>query len=126
LTPEVPLFGNSVIGARYGTIDIHGQKRTPTWIDLETTAPAGSSSIALNGPVDWKVGEQIVLASTSYELDEAEVRMIDAVGGTAAKPVLTLDAPLAYAHYAGIESCVDPSNVELRGEVGLLTRNIVI
>jgi hypothetical protein len=34
LTPEVPLFGNEVIGVRYGTLNIHGQHRLPPWVDL--------------------------------------------------------------------------------------------
>lgn len=36
--PEVPLYGNKVIGVRYGTLDLHGQPRFPPWADLEHTA----------------------------------------------------------------------------------------
>ena len=42
-TPEVPLYGNEVIGIRYGTLDIHGKKILPPWIDLEVTADVGAT-----------------------------------------------------------------------------------
>ena len=35
LDPEVPLYGNKVIGVRYGTLDLHGRPRDKVWVDLE-------------------------------------------------------------------------------------------
>jgi len=35
--PYIPIYGNKVIGVRYGTLDMHGPVRTPTWTTLETT-----------------------------------------------------------------------------------------
>ena len=75
---------------------------------------------------DWAVGEQIVIAATGYSKDEAEVRTILSVGSDgndAAKPVLTLDRPLVYKHYAATET-FDSDFIEMRAEVGLLTRNV--
>ena len=40
------------------------------------------------------------------------------------KPVITLDSQLYYKHYAGIQ-WFDDQFIEMRAEVGLLTRNIV-
>jgi len=39
---------------------------------LYETADAGSSTIKLNEPVDWVVGDVIAIASTSYNSREAE------------------------------------------------------
>jgi hypothetical protein len=53
------------------------------------------------------VGEQIVIAPTSFNKEEAEVRTIITVGldtDDASKPVLTLDKPLLYKHYAATET----------------------
>jgi hypothetical protein len=72
---------------------------------------------------DWAVGEQIVIAATGYSKDEAEVRTIVAVVSDAAKPVLTLDRPLIYKHYAATET-FDSDFIDMRAEVGLLTRNV--
>lgn len=35
-----------------------------TWVHLKETAVSGSSTISLLQPVTWKVGDEIVLAST--------------------------------------------------------------
>ena len=80
----------------------------------------------MHGQVNWNPTERIVIASTSYDMDEVEIRTITAVDRTNPdKPILTLDSPLLYRHFASIESCLS-NPVILRGEVGLLTRNIVI
>jgi hypothetical protein len=33
--PYIPIYGNKVIGVRYGTIDFHGIPKVPTWTVLE-------------------------------------------------------------------------------------------
>jgi len=51
--PYLPIYGNKVIGVRYGTLDMHGVERTPTWTSLESTVEAGGSVITLMEEVDW-------------------------------------------------------------------------
>jgi len=56
--PNIPIFGNKVIGVNYGTLDMHGVERPITWTELSTTADVGATSITLmpmqNGDVlDW-------------------------------------------------------------------------
>lgn len=75
--------------------------------------------------VDWKVGEHISVASTSYEGREAEEKVIVAIDRTNPnKPVLTLDSPFLYRHFAATET-YGGVDIDMRAEVGLLTRNIV-
>jgi len=45
--PYIPIYGNKVIGVRYGTLDMHGPVRDPVWTMLETTAEKGSKVITL-------------------------------------------------------------------------------
>ena len=102
--PFLPTYGNKVIGVRYGQLEMHGAPRSVTWTDLMMTAEAGDTSITLNdqdNPVDWAVGEYIVIASTDFDGRHAEQRMITALGVSAANSVLTLDSPLEWKHYAG-------------------------
>ena len=70
--PYLPIYGNKVLGLREGTLDMHGVPRTPTWTVMEKTALAGDSQITLRVAVDWGVGEQISIASTSYFSREGE------------------------------------------------------
>src|SRR5690606_26736316 len=99
-----------------GTLNLHGD-RTHTWSKLAKTAEKGATSIEVLDASGWKVGDQIVLASTDYDPRQAEKRTITAVRGN----TLTLDKPLEYMHFGKITFGVDE-----RGEVGLLTRNIKI
>ncbi len=99
-----------------GTLNLHGD-RTNTWTKLAKTAEAGSNSIEVLNAAQWKVGDEIVLASTDFNPRQAERRSITAVSGN----TLTLDKKLDYMHFGKITFDVDE-----RGEVGLLTRNIKI
>jgi len=99
-----------------GTLNLHGD-RTNTWTKLSATAAAGSSSIQVLNAAGWRVGDEIVLASTDYDPRQAERRSVAAITGN----TITLDKPLAYMHFGKITFDVDE-----RGEVGLLTRNIKV
>src|SRR5262245_15938530 len=46
-----------------GTLNLHGD-RTHTWTKLSKTAEAGSNSIEVLNAAGWRVGDEIVLAST--------------------------------------------------------------
>jgi cell migration-inducing and hyaluronan-binding protein len=97
-----------------GTLNLHGD-RTNTWTKLANTAAAGSTSIEVLNAAGWRVGDEIVLASTDFDPRQAERRTISAVRGN----TITLDKKLDYMHFGKITFDVDE-----RGEVGLLTRNI--
>lgn len=69
---------------------------------------------------------EIVIAPSTYNHLEAEVRTITAIDTTIPnRPVLTLDRPLEYRHFAGTEQ-YGSEEVEMRSEVGLLTRSVTI
>ena len=99
-----------------GTLNLHGD-RTNAWTKLSKTAEAGSTSIEVLNAADWRVGDEIVLASTDYDPRQAERRTISAISGN----TITLDKKLDYMHFGKITFDVDE-----RGEVGLLTRNIKV
>ena len=99
-----------------GTLNLHGD-RTNTWTKLASTANAGSTSIQVLDAAGWRVGDEIVLASTDFDPRQAERRTIAAVSGN----TITLDKKLDFMHFGKITFDVDE-----RGEVGLLTRNIRI
>ena len=97
-----------------GTLNLHGD-RTNTWTKLSSTANAGATSIQVLDAKGWRAGDEIVLASTDYDPRQAERRNIAAISGN----TITLDKKLDYMHFGKITFDVDE-----RGEVGNLTRNI--
>jgi cell migration-inducing and hyaluronan-binding protein len=113
---EMAGMGDRGIMLLGGTLNLHGD-RTNSWTKLSKTAAAGSSSIEVLDGKGWRVGDQIVLASTDFDAHQAERRHIAAIKGN----TITLDKKLEYMHFGRITYGVDE-----RGEVGMLTRNILI
>jgi hypothetical protein len=113
---EMMGMGDRGIMVSGGTLSLHGD-RTNTWTKLSATANAGATSIQVLNASGWRVGDEIVLASTDFDPRQAERRTITAISGNN----VTLDKKLDYMHFGKITFDVDQ-----RGEVGLLTRNIKI
>src|ERR1700684_1334645 len=99
-----------------GTLNLHGN-RTNSWTKLSSTAAAGGNSIEVLNAAGWRTGDMIVLASTDFDPHQAERRTIAAIRGN----TIMLDKKLDYMHFGKITFDVDE-----RGEVGMLSRNIVI
>jgi hypothetical protein len=99
-----------------GTLNLHGST-SHTWSKLSATANAGATAIQVLNAKGWKVGDEIVLASTDFDPRQAERRTIAAIKGN----TITLDKPLDYMHFGKITFKVDE-----RGEVALLTRNVKV
>jgi cell migration-inducing and hyaluronan-binding protein len=109
-------MGDRGIMVSGGTLNLHGD-RTNAWSKLAKTVKAGSTSLEVLNASGWRVGDEIVLASTDFDPRQAERRTVSAVDGN----TVTIDKPLQYMHFGEITF-----NVDERGEVGLLTRNIKI
>ncbi len=121
LTDKVPGEDINTMGDRgimllRGTLNLHGE-RTHAWTKLADTAKAGADRIEVLDASGWRKGDVIVLASTDFDPHQAEKRTIAAIDGK----VIRLDRPLEYMHFGKITFGVDE-----RGEVGMLTRNILI
>src|ERR1051326_5967226 len=97
-----------------GTLNLHGIQKN-SWTKLSQTADAGSTSIEVLNAAGWRVGDEVVIASTDFDPRQAERRTIAAIRGNA----ITLDKKLDFMHFGKITFDVDE-----RGEVGMLSRNI--
>jgi cell migration-inducing and hyaluronan-binding protein len=72
---EMMGMGDRGIMLSGGTLNLHGD-RTNTWTKLAATAAAGATSIQVLNAAQWKVGDEIVLASTDFDPRQAERRSI--------------------------------------------------
>ena len=103
-----------------GALELHGETRT-AWVRLGATANVGSSQLLLDGPANWRPGDRIVVSSTSYDPNEAEVALVTSVNGLS----VTLAEPLRFTHW-GTTQTIGGTTVDERAEVGLLSRNVVV
>ena len=121
---ELPVYGTKSIALRTGYLGLHGKHILHTWTKLSQTADAGSTQIHLiHSVLDWKVGDEIIIASTSKSIRENEVVTITAVSNDGR--TLSITPPLKYTHVSIVQTLAG-RDIETRGEVGLLSRNVVI
>ena len=119
-TENVMNMGTKVLGVMGGTLELHGETR-PGWTRLAQTAEKGSSTLTLESALNWRPGDRIVVASTDYWADQSEEVVIKSISGS----TVTLESALRYQHWGSSQSYAGET-VDERGEVGLLSRNVVI
>ena len=109
-------MGDRGILVALGTLSMFGDREN-SWTKLSETAEAGDTRIEVLDASGWRVGDEIVLASTDFNPRQAERRHITRIR----RNRITLNEPLDYMHFGEITFGVDE-----RGEVGMLSRNIKI
>lgn len=115
--------GEKVIGVlQDGELYMYGKVYSPVWTRVGQTASKGSDKITLMEPVEWQVGDKIVIGATGYDMSEAEEHVIKAVSSD--KKTLTLQSTLKYEHFGKAPN--ENNGFEERAEVGVLDRYIRI
>ncbi|KAK7484790.1 hypothetical protein BaRGS_00023964, partial [Batillaria attramentaria] len=69
----------------------------------------------------WDIGDQIVVAATDFDWEQAEVRTIVDCGGKCSSRQVRVNEEFHYMHWGNFTY-----NVDERAEVGMLSRSIVI
>ncbi len=142
-----------LMAAGGGRLQFFGEERL-SFTKLETTAEAGSNSIivhnviernfdgstsiASDGRLNWEIGDEIVIASSRFRYTDEDVHTITGIQNYGTRTRLTLNRPTTHRHYGEIEiygsnlrpgsrpATGRPTSVDLRAEVALLSRNIVV
>lgn len=115
--------GNKAL-AIVGSAHIHGSLGTKQWMTrLAVPVNQGESQIIIPDGHNWAVGDKIFLAASTIAYKHSEYRTItEVIGG-----LVTLDEPLNHYHWgAGSSTAPEYNGVDMRTEVILLSRNILI
>ncbi|XP_056597030.1 fibrocystin-L-like [Triplophysa dalaica] len=116
--------GSKVLGV-FGSLDLYGMPHNVYHTKLERTVQAGNNTLFLEEAVDWKVGDRILLSTTSYDPWQTEIGTISAISDYGR--TLILNQPVTYTHIGQRYSVPGSSgSYQLAGNVGLLSRNIKI
>lgn len=151
-TIDLENYDGFVIAEKGGQLQFYGEDRL-SFTKLAATAEAGSNSItvanviernfdgtlsaASDGQMSFQVGDEVVIGSSTVDYSEEDVRVVVSVASGGGETVLGLDRPLEFRHYGEIESYGNASaprtiprnetlEIDLRAEVALLSRNVVI
>ncbi|XP_078617867.1 fibrocystin-L-like isoform X2 [Branchiostoma floridae x Branchiostoma japonicum] len=125
LTPDMPfpsVNAGSKVLACFGGCDLHGKNRNYPFTKLAQDAAVGANQLVVADPVDWVVGDEIMVTTTSYDPWETEIFRITGISDK----TLTLNASVAYYHLGGTYTLDDGTTYTMAAEVGLLTRNVKI
>ena len=102
---------------------MHGCEISQTWSTLADTLDVAGNEITVNDDVsEWKVGDEIAIAATSFDHRETEYFAITAMNGQ----TLTLNATSQFRHLGTSTTSKTLFGREYNqgAEVALLTRNI--
>jgi hypothetical protein len=141
--------GHEVPDAQRGILDIHGEPRLTVWTNLETTATAGQRVVKTIDPVDWRPGETVVITGVISKINAGDTNDLHAdmpppcmpdlfppPSETTAEEVtvaylidahtVVLTADLAHDHTSEVRVTPGGTVIEMRAQIGLLSRNVVI
>ena len=119
-----PTFDAGVFtGYQYGVLDIHGAPRRRVWCKVAITAFAGDTSVTLSEEVDFDVGDLLIITSSSVDMFETEELIV--TGRSEDNLTISFKSPLQYTHVSEWYTVGDEV-VDLRVEVGIISRNVVI
>ena len=114
--------GKMIAVSNGGLLDLHGSRKDDlSWTVLDQTAQAGDTLLYLRDAATWRVGDEIVLAPSGADPLETERLTVQNVSGL----WVTVQPPLSFRHHGETET-YDGKLLDMRAEIGLLTRNIVI
>jgi hypothetical protein len=104
--------------ARGGSVDLHGFQFHPSWTRMAAAVLPGDTHLYLQDPVNWRIGQQIVIATSIYrDYEENQNEVVTIVAMSADGTVLEVSPAFNFVHYAGSE---------YQTEVGLLSRSITL
>jgi len=103
---------------------MYGKPRSQKMTRLFAEAKKGDKQITVETGLDLVPGDRIALAATTYAFmasDDMFVSTYDNLTGIA-----TLTKTLEHYHWGASQSTVSKYGVDIRGEVMILSRNIII
>ena len=130
IVTNTQFLGNKVM-AVYGSVNLVGTPRAYVKSRVLTTLMPGATQLTVQDPVDWVVGDQVVVSSTEYDITQAENFTITGVARSGKTTTLTLNAAALNRHFGGAIQHNSPyltagGTTSLAAVVALVNRNIVI
>ena len=113
-----------------GNVSLHGTSANTTVTTLAASVSAGDVSITTTDNTNWSPGDEIFITTTGHLFDEHDYAVIDSVSGN----TITLTTSLKHKHHGGVSAFTDAAiesktsfkSADMRAQVVLLTRSIVV
>jgi len=118
-----------------GVLALHGRRMIASWLEINQSINPGQKVVRVKKDErwqqnsGWRVGDEIVVASSSFDPHEAEKRTIVSVTENSNLIVLTVNVPFEYFHFGEFKTYVGAQKnwvINARAEIANLSRNILI
>ena len=129
IIPGHGVSSKAILVMNGGVLQLHGEDKK-SWTQLGATASKGDLTIVLKEPVTWKKEDSLVVASTDFDMNEAEMVKILTISPDG--KTINLTKPLNYTHFGVLQNYTHGSDASIkwvldeRAEVGLLSKSITI
>ena len=122
---NAPPMGYRALGVMFGgSLQLHGQAAAKTsWTQIDGDVEPGATSLQLVEATGWLPGDRIALAPSGEDPREAERFVITGVSTDGLR--VSFQPPLSHAHLGRALSYAGKT-IDMRAEIALLSRNIVI
>lgn len=129
LNSPMPVY-KGIMAMGEATLSLFGENKV-SWTQLNANAYKSDKQIVVDGVVDWNIGDQFVIASTSYNMNKAEVRKVVDLQVSGNETTVYFNQPLNHWHFGKQQTYTSTDGTQTwtldeRAEVGLLSRNITI
>ena len=105
-----------------GRLELHGARAgVPSWTQLKKTVSPGQTILETAESMGWRVGDKVVIAPSGTDAEQTEVRTIVEVIGHQ----IRVTPGLNFRHYGKVDT-IHGYAIDMRAEIGLLTRDIVL
>jgi hypothetical protein len=108
-----------------GVIEVHGRPRLRSWTKVAVSAEPGDRTITTAEPVDFGVGDVLIITASERGAGMTQTEEIT-VESVVSPTTFTITAPLRFRHRVGWYTHPGFAPVDMRVEVGLLSRNVVL
>jgi len=131
LIPGTNVHSKAIMVMNGAKLTIQGKEQNKTWTKINQSVNPGDNVLRFIDNINdqWNVGDKIVIASSDFNMNEAEEVTIKSFINP---NTIELEENLQYAHYGQLQQYthgVDTSinwTLDERAEVGLLSHNITI
>ncbi len=131
LIPNSTVNSKAIMVMDGATLNLQGKVIEKTWTQINKTVKIGDTQLEFKEDMDihWKIGDQIVLASSDFDMNETEQLKIKRFINS---KTIELEQPLKFDHFGELQSYKHGKDASItwsldeRAEVGLLSHNITI
>ncbi|MFT7614835.1 MAG: cell migration-inducing and hyaluronan-binding protein, partial [Parvicellaceae bacterium] len=110
-----------------GMVQFFGSEANIGWQRISQTINKNQNTVRLESKVNWSIGDEIVVSSTSFDMNEAERKIITNISSD--KKTITVNGQFQFSHYGEIQEFDAGRKVhslDQRATIANLSRNILI